>query len=92
MCSSRVPAEPVGAKAPMRVPAWLAEDHGRVGRRAVDDRGPGRVQREGEARSALAADLAELARGVLARVGPDEFPGTATLIHWSIPIQRGTRA
>src|SRR5690606_3416164 len=67
---------------------------GRGGRRALDDRGPRRVQREGEARAGLAAALEQLARRVPARADrrggcrpvtePDEEPQALRPLLFSI--------
>ena len=57
-------AQQLGAKKPMRVPRFIGrlfagEDRGRV-----HDRGQGRVEREGQARAAVATCASELASGV----------------------------
>ena len=54
-------AEAVGAKRPMRVPAWLGKIRDRGRGRTDDDRGAGLVERKGEARAGLASDLEQLA-------------------------------
>ncbi len=60
-------AEALGAPKPLHIPAWLGPARRGRGRGDDDDRGSRVVERQGEARARLAADLAELARRLPAR-------------------------